>query len=376
MNNRCSFSFNKPNEVGMATSNILKKKFEEIRDDAGRGGCGILAIADLSGRASHDIVRQVIDGLVRMEHRGGSLDNTGDGAGLLLVSDRKYFERFIAPMKHIPSRKEPLIVGTIFFLHAERNVRHLQREMDVILLKEGLSPLGWREVPLDESCLGKRARVDVPLIFQIMVAKGHRRESQLFNVLHDVKIKIEKHFSGMLNVASLAPYTTVYKALATADQLADFYPDLKNASFVTNSVIAHRRFSTNTFSNWNLVQPFRFIAHNGEINTITANCRAIRDAESAVNLGNTLINHGSDSAQFDRVVEMMSANGINGIHEAIRRMVPPSGMNRILASRRLNSLKRIADRLARSVRGRDQSQLSASTEGLWLRPLTGWDFAR
>jgi len=303
---------------------MCKKRLAEISKDPGRGGCGILAIADLKGESSHDLLQDALRGLKRMEHRGGSLDGTGDGAGLLFKPERNFFERFIKAGKNIPSKKEPLIVGTVFFLHGERNIPQLQRKMDLILRRDGLMPLGWRKIPVDEKVQGVRALDDIPEIYQLLAAKGHRREAQLFEALHGAKITIERELPGMVNVVSLEPYTTVYKALCTSDQLARFYKDFADSDFETSVLIAHRRFSTNTFSNWNLVQPFRHIAHNGEINTITSNCRAIRDADCALRLPNTLMKFGSDSAQVDRVAEMMVANGMSGLEEALRRMIPPA----------------------------------------------------
>lgn len=301
----------------------MEKKLNAIKQHPGRGGCGIIAVAELNAPPSHEILSQSIEGLITMEHRGGSIGDTGDGAGILLRPNRDYFEKFIIPGRTIPSPKEPLIVGTLFFLHGERNILNLQREVDVILLREGLAPMGWRKVPINVAALGIRAQEDVPNIYQLFVAKGHRRESQLFALFHKIKVLIEDKLAGIVNVASLAPYTTVYKALATSRQLLDFYPDLKDETLKTNVAVGHRRYSTNTFSNWNLAQPFRHIAHNGEINTITSTCRAVRDAECAINIGKTLMNHGSDSAQFDRVAEMISANGANSICEAVRRMMSP-----------------------------------------------------
>lgn len=296
----------------------------EMQNNPERSACGILGLADLNGKASHDLLSQAIQGLIRMEHRGGGLGDTGDGAGILLSPSRDYFERFIKPGRQISNPKEPLVVGTIFFLHGERNIHNLQREIDVILLKEGLMPLGWRKVPVNEESIGVKAREDLPPIYQLLLTKGNRREAELLSLLHRVRNIIEDELRGMLNVVSLSPFTTVYKALATSKQFANFYPDLKDPNFKTNVAVAHRRYSTNTFSNWNLVQPFRQISHNGEINTITANCRAVKDAECAIHIGNTLMNHGSDSAQLDRVAEMMAVNGMSGVHEAIRRMLTPA----------------------------------------------------
>ncbi len=275
------------------------------------------------------------------------------------------------------SETEPLIVGTVFFQHGERSRLAFQREINRILSGEGLAPLGWRKVPTDPSALGRYARDNVPQIHQLLVAKGHRREAQLFAALHKVKIRIEAQLSGFVNVVSLGPNTTVYKALCTASQLGRFYPDLEDPDFSTRLVIGHRRFSTNTLSNWNIVQPFHLIAHNGEINTITANCRAIHDAASAINMGDALMKHGSDSAQLDRVVEMMAAHGINGIGEALRRMIPPSWLEDLDDERERRFFR--ANRRAFGTIGAwegpiavvatDGNQLVAALDRMGLRPL-------
>ena len=304
--------------------NKFKKRLDQIIQDPGRGGCGIIGIADINGTESRELFLRAINGLINLEHRGGTLDNTGDGAGLIIKPSRKFFEKFIAAGRAIPSKKEPLMVGCVFFPRGEQNIRELQREFDLILRREGLYPLGWRKVPINKNALEEKNREDIPRIYQVLLCKGHRREKKLFHVLYSAKNTIEAQLGGLINVVSLNPYTTIYKALATSNQLRDFYIDFNDSDFKSSIVVAHRRFSTNTFSNWNLIQPFRYIVHNGEINTITANCRAIKDAQTIVNLGNPLMNHGSDSAQYDRVAEIISVNGMNGIHEAIRRMSPPA----------------------------------------------------
>ncbi len=312
---------------------IKHERYEEIKENPGRGGCGILAVAELHDPASHELLQTALTGLERMEHRGGTLEDTGDGAGLLIRVERSYFERFLAAGKSLANPKEPLMVGTVFFLHGERNIPDYKHELDAILRNEGLAPLGWRKVPTEPQALGIRSQSDVPQIYQLLLAKGYRRESQLFEVLHQAKVTIDEQFSGMVNVVSLEAYTTIYKALSTSSQLAAFYPDLRDPALATRLAIGHRRYSTNTYSNWNLVQPFRHLAHNGEINTITANCRAVRDAERSINLRNILMNHGSDSAQMDRVAEMMAAYGVSGVPEALRRMMPPAWEEEVLDER-------------------------------------------
>ncbi|MDF1565448.1 MAG: glutamate synthase-related protein [Deltaproteobacteria bacterium] len=299
------------------------RRLAAMRADPGRGGCGIVALGELTAPASHELVKLALRAIARMEHRGGTLEGTGDGAGLLLKPERSFFEAFLAPGKHLPDPREPLIVGVAYFLPGERNIRQHQRAVDATLRRLGLAPLGWREVPTDPSVLGSRAREDVPAIHQVLVGKGHLRESQLPLVLHEAKNSIEEQHGGAIALPSLQPYTTVYKVLGTARQLEAFYPDLHDPRLATRVILGHRRFATNTFSNWHLVQPFRLLAHNGEINTITANVRAAQDIDSALHFQCRLMPSGSDSAQLDRVAEMMAVHGMRDVAEALRRLMPP-----------------------------------------------------
>ncbi|MBX3470403.1 MAG: glutamate synthase large subunit [Planctomycetes bacterium] len=308
-----------------------QRRREVIRQHPGRGGCGVVALAELHRGPSHELIAQALQAIACMEHRGGCLDDTGDGAGLLLRPERAYFERFIAPGRHLPP-DEPLVVGTVFFVHGERNARELQREVDALTRREGLQPLGWRRVPTDPDALGARARADVPSIWQVLVGRGHRLEAQLAKELFDVRRRLEDQFAGRLAIPSLQPRTVVYKALATGAQLPRFYPDLRDPELTTRVVLGHRRFSTNTFSNWNLAQPFRLLAHNGEINTIRANTRAVRDVERVLGVHKVLMRHGSDSAQLDRAVELLATTRCKGgLAEALRRMIPPSWREEALA---------------------------------------------
>ncbi len=306
------------------TSQPANRRQSEIADDPGRGACGIVALADLDGRPRRELIADALTGLRRMEHRGGVVDGTGDGAGVLFRPERSFFERFLPPERRLSNPDEPLIVGTLAFLPGERNIHEYQREVDAILRRSGLTPLGWRKVPVDLDVLDPRARNDAPLLYQLLCAKGHRLESHLPRILFQTKGQLEERFGGGLVVTSLAPYTTVYKALTDAATLPRFFPDLTDPELTCRVVVGHRRFATNTFSSWHLAQPFQLLAHNGEINTITANCRAVRDVDSAVEIGAKLMRHGSDSAHVDRVVEMMAVGGMSGIAEALRRIMPPS----------------------------------------------------
>ena len=298
------------------------RRLDRIRRDPGRGGCGIVALAELRAGPSHELIQDALYAVSCMEHRGGCLDETGDGAGILLRPEREFFDRFLAPGRSL-AEGEPLAVGVIFLRRGETGLRALQREIDGFLRREGLEPLGWRKVPVQPDVLGAAAREDMPSIRQLFVGRGHRPEEQFGEALAAVRRAVEADLASQVSVPSLNPHTTVYKALATGAQLRGFYPDLRDQRLRTRVVLGHRRYSTNTFSNWNLVQPFRVLAHNGEINTIRANTRAIEDLERVLGLHHVLLANGSDSAQLDRAVELIAQERASGLAEALRRLVPP-----------------------------------------------------
>ncbi len=291
-----------------------------LKEHPGRGGCGVGAIADLAGRPSRALVDMALGGLACMEHRGGAIDDTGDGAGLLLSVDPLFFERFLVPGAHLPAGHQ-LSVGVMFFPVGEtRNLPHYRREVEGIFRRHGLTPLGFRHVPVDETALGKDALLSRRDVFQVMVGEGMVPREDLARTLHRVKAQIEQQIHD-LYVVSLSPSTVVYKALATGDQLRRFYPDLRDPEMRADVVVFHRRYSTNTFSNWYLAQVFRTMGHNGEINTIKANRNAVQNLEVELSLGSLLMPQGSDSADMDRVVELFTSRGVS-LPETLVRMMP------------------------------------------------------
>jgi len=300
-----------------------RERLATIRNHPGRGGCGIVALADLERDPSHEPIELALAAISCMEHRGGCLDETGDGAGLLIGSERSFFERFLPANKQLEPG-EPLVVGSVFFLPGERNARVLQREIDMLLRAEGLAPLTWRRVPVERDALGPAARADMPRIYQVFVGRGHRLVEHLDGALAAVRRRVEDQLGHQVSIPSLNARTTVYKALTTGAQLARFYPDLREPELVTRVVVGHRRYSTNTFSNWHLVQPFRLLAHNGEINTIRANARAVTDIQRVLGVQKVLQPNASDSAHLDRAVELLAETRAHGgLPETLRRLVPP-----------------------------------------------------
>ncbi|MEJ7734089.1 MAG: glutamate synthase-related protein, partial [Polyangiaceae bacterium] len=286
----------------------------------GRGGCGVGAVAELGGAPTRETVELALRGLRCLEHRGGAIGDTGDGAGMLLTTDRKWFERFIAPGRHLPD-DQALVVGVLFFpIGEDHNLRHWQREIDATLRRAGLAPLGWRHVPVDEEALGEKARLSRRDVWQVLLGEGMVAHEDLPRTLWKVKAELERQVRD-LYVASLSARTLVYKALATGEQLTRFYKDLRDPELRAEAAVFHRRYSTNTFSNWYLAQAFRTLAHNGEINTIKANRNAVKNLEAELGLGAIGMPQGSDSADMDRLVELFVSHGMS-LLEALCRIMP------------------------------------------------------
>ncbi len=293
---------------------------ERFKAHPGRGGCGVGAVADLTGKGSRALIDQALSGLSCMEHRGGSIEDTGDGAGLLLSTDARFFSRFIAPGRRLPQGAQ-LSVGVLFFPAGEQgNLPHWQREIDSLLRRHGLMPLGWRRVPVDDRVLGRQAFASRRDVWQVLIGEGMVRAEDLPATLWKVKARLEQSIRD-LYIASFSARTLAYKALATGEQLRRFYTDLRDPELTAEAVVFHRRYSTNTFSNWYLAQVFRALCHNGEINTIKANRNAVLNLEAELGLGPILMQQGSDSADMDRVVELFTSHGVS-LLETICRLMP------------------------------------------------------
>ena len=330
----------------------LDALIDRFRTHPGRGGCGVGAIADLRG-PSHDLIRQALEGLRCMEHRGGALDDTGDGAGLIMATPRAFFERFIAPGRRLPAG-HGLGVGVVFFPVGERsNIPFWQHEIDATLRRHGILPLGWRAVPVDDRAVGRTAHESRREVWQCIVGEGLVFGDEFARAMFRAKAHIERTFRDVY-LPSFSPRTLVYKALATGDQLARYYRDLTDPDLTTDLVVYHRRYSTNTFSNWYLAQPFRTLGHNGEINTIKANRNAVRNLEAELHWPGLLMPQGSDSADVDRVVEMFRSHGVS-LPETMMRMMPAAAADLIGAP----------PEIARFYRG---VQRALGTLGAWEGP--------
>lgn len=294
--------------------------------------CGVGFVATLTGVASHELVEQALTVLRNLEHRGatGSEPDSGDGAGILLqVPDA--FLREVAGFD-LPEAGS-YAVG-IAFLPAEDNAEAVSR-IETIADEEGLTVLGWREVPVAPELLGNGARATMPAFRQLFVADGVNSGIALDRKAFVLRKRAERE-AGVY-FPSLSARTLVYKGMLTTGQLEPFFPDLSDRRCATAVALVHSRFSTNTFPSWPLAHPYRFVAHNGEINTVKGNRNWMRARESQ--LGSDLFREGSlerifpvctpdasDSASFDEVLELLHLGG-RSLPHSVLMMVPEAWEN-------------------------------------------------
>ena len=292
--------------------------------------CGVAFVADLGGGRSHDVVANALTALRNLEHRGatGREVDTGDGAGLLTQIPDDFFRAVVDfPLPALGSYAVGIAFLAVDDAAAESAVAGVER----IAAAEDLRVLGWREVPVVADIPGPSARAMMPRFRQLFVAAndptvaGMTLERMVFRARKRIEREIEVYF------ASLSARTIVYKGMLTAPQLEPFFPDVCDSRFASSLALVHSRFSTNTFPSWPLAHPYRYIAHNGEINTIKGNRNWMRARESL--LASSLIpgdleqlfpictTGGSDSMSFDEVLELLHLGG-RSLPHAVLMMIP------------------------------------------------------
>ena len=303
--------------------------------------CGIGFVADLKGHKSHAIVQQGIQVLLNLEHRGacGCERNTGDGAGILVQIPQNFLAQECDRLKFELPPNGQYGVGMVFLPTDKDSRRDCEQLFEKIVREEGQRVLGWRTVPTDNSQLGAAAKASQPFIRQIFIG----RDPELCdNLAFERKMLVIRkrvtrgakrgiHERGMFYVASLSSRTIVYKGMLIASQLASFYPDLLDRSIESALALVHSRFSTNTFPNWARAHPYRYLCHNGEINTLRGNINWMRARESKFKsdlfgpdlskIMPVIETDGSDSAMFDNVLEMLMLTG-RSLPHAIMMMIP------------------------------------------------------
>ncbi|WP_104194867.1 glutamate synthase large subunit [Cryobacterium sp. M25] len=304
-----------------------------------RDACGLAMVATLRGTAGHDIITLALDALRNLEHRGavGSDAGTGDGAGIITQVPDEFLRSvtdFALPTAGCYA------VGNVFLPIDPTKRSGIKRQINRIALEEGLVILGWREVPVRPDEVGTLARAAMPAIQQLFVQSA--RTTEAGDTLGDIAldrqaVRLRKRAERELEIyfASLSCRTVVYKGMVTTLQLEPFYPDLSDPRFVSKLALVHSRYSTNTFPSWPLAQPFRMIAHNGEINTVQGNRNWMQARQSQLEsdlLGDLapllpiVTPGGSDSASFDEVVELLSLSG-RSLPHAVMMMVPEAWEN-------------------------------------------------
>ncbi|WP_372495215.1 glutamate synthase large subunit [Nocardioides pinisoli] len=300
-----------------------------------KDACGVAMVATLTGEASHDIVAKALTALRNLDHRGaaGAEVNSGDGAGILMqVPDA--FLRAVVDFELPPARA--YAVGTAFLPGDAEAVAKTRLRIEEIADEEGLTVLGWRELPVDDTTLGATARSVMPSFAQVFVAgrgarvSGMALERRAFCLRKRAESETDVYFP------SLSSRTLAYKGMLTTDQLDQVFPDLTDERVASAMAVVHSRFSTNTFPSWPLAHPFRFIAHNGEINTVMGNRNWMRAREALLEsdlipgdlerLFPICTPGASDSASFDEVLELLHLAG-RSLPHAVLMMIPEAWEN-------------------------------------------------
>ncbi|MBF8741297.1 glutamate synthase large subunit [Pseudomonas guariconensis] len=306
---------------------------EEFKDN-----CGFGLIAHMTGEASHHLLQTAMQALTCMTHRGGinADGKTGDGCGLLMQKPDQFL-RAVAQEHFAVELPKQYAVGMVFFNQDPVKAEAARANMDREIVNAGLELVGWRKVPIDTRVLGRLALERLPQIEQVFIG-GEGLSDQEFAI----KLFSARRRSSVANahdadhyICSFSHKTIIYKGLMMPADLAAFFPDLGDERLKTAICVFHQRFSTNTLPKWPLAQPFRFLAHNGEINTITGNrnwavARRTKFANDLIpdleELGPLVNRVGSDSSSMDNMLELMVTGGID-LFRGVRMLVPPAWQN-------------------------------------------------
>ncbi|HEY2214812.1 MAG TPA: glutamate synthase large subunit, partial [Acidimicrobiales bacterium] len=305
--------------------------------------CGVGMVADLNGRPDHSIVDRGLTVLERLAHRGasGAEVSTGDGAGILVQIPHRFLVGAAEAAGFTLPDAGEYAVGLAFLPMGADDAAKAKSTVEALAAEEGLRVLGWRTVPVEPEGLGESALGAMPVIEQLFVAEAGRAGAGADGVLAldrraFVLRKRAEHAVDGLYFPSLSGRTLVYKGMLTSEQLRQFFPDLRDPLFESGLALVHSRFSTNTFPSWPLAHPYRYMAHNGEINTLAGNRNWMRAREAL--LATSLIEGdlsriypvctpgASDSASFDEVLELLHLGG-RSLPHAVLMMIPEAWEN-------------------------------------------------
>lgn len=306
--------------------------------DVFKDNCGFGLIAHTHGEASHDLVQTAIHSLSCMTHRGGVAADgkTGDGCGLLIATPKVFFKKIASDNGF--TLNEIFAVGTVFVNLDKALAQHSQDTLSQAIEAQGLLVAGWRDVPVDLSIVGDIARESLPGFKQILVNCPINMDEATFNRKLFVarrKAEIELKDDPLFYVTSLTSQVVIYKGLVMPADLPAFFLDLQDERLASHIVVFHQRFSTNTLPRWPLAQPFRYLAHNGELNTIDGNRdwavartpKFVTDLIPELQQLQPLVNRvGSDSSSLDNMLEVLVLGGMD-LFRALSILVPPAWQN-------------------------------------------------
>ncbi|PYV87422.1 MAG: glutamate synthase large subunit, partial [Acidobacteria bacterium] len=307
-----------------------------------KDSCGVGFVANIDGTRSNQIIRQALEVLLNLSHRGacGCDPETGDGAGILLQIPHEFLSQECLKMGLALPEAGHYGVGMVFLPRNEHPRQQCQAFFEKVIQEEGQQVLGWRDVPVNSNPIGAVAREVEPVIRQIFIGKNShlKHESQFERKLYVIRKRVENlvETSGIeeadtFYISSLSCVTLIYKGLLMAHQIPAFYQDLNHSLVKSALAMVHSRFSTNTFPSWKLAHPYRYVAHNGEINTLRGNrnwmrarARSLSSELFEEDLGKLfpiLTETGSDSATIDNALEFLVASG-RSLPHAIMMLIP------------------------------------------------------
>ena len=297
-----------------------------------KDACGVGFIANRSGSRSHAILKMAIQAVTNLTHRGAVAADakTGDGAGILTQIPEKLFKKELEKLGVNLDSISDLAIGMIFLPGNDPVAQERGREIVANILQQyGFPLLGWRSVPVDVSALGEKALATLPLIQQVLIGRPthiptDQFERRLYLICKELEHRITEENLVGFHIASFSHRTIVYKGLLASPQLAFFYSDLHDVDFEAALAVFHQRYSTNTSPTWSLAQPFRMLAHNGEINTLMGNRNWMRAREAEMNspvwnedikkLAPIINPHGSDSMSLDNALELLTHSDRSILH--------------------------------------------------------------
>ena len=304
--------------------------------------CGVGFVCNIKGEKSHAIVQQGIEVLERLSHRGavGADPETGDGAGILIQMPHKFLLKKCKQNGIVLPEFGFYGTGLVFLPTDEKDKRACMDMFEKFINEEGQECLGWRDISVDSLAIGKGARATMPFISQVFISRNKSLENQIVfeRKLYIIRKQIENAIrqssleqKSFFYITNLSSRTLSYKGLLMPSQLKNFFQDLRDESIESSLCLVHSRYSTNTFPTWDLAQPFRFLAHNGEINTLRGNINWVRARERLLaselfgtdieKLKPVIVEGGSDSAAIDNVFELLALSG-RSLEHSMMMLIP------------------------------------------------------